>query len=246
MDCKYRFSFWISHLCFSIFYYANFQTYREVERILQVNAHITTIWIPPLTFYYICFIMYLSIYPSWSHLIFFKCTSKQIANICAPPPKDFTVPIINLSPIIVYSFSFINKIYIQWSVQNLCVFAEVVTNVCARVKSKTSVRSRMFSLPPKSLISLPIQWQFLFFIGNINIFFIIFLLFQNSYHDHTLSFAITKSTQETLRDAGSIPGSGRFPIRGHGNPPQYSCLENPMDRGAWRATVPGITELDMT
>ena len=168
---------------------------------------------------------------------FFKCTSKQIANICAPPPKDFTVPIINLSPIIVYSFSFINKIYIQWRVQNLCVFAEVVTHVCARVKSKTSIRSRMFPLPPKSLISLPIQWQFLFFIGNINIFFIIFLLFQNSYHDHTLSFAITKSTQETLRDAGSIPGSGRFPIRGHGNPPQYSCLENPMDRGAWRATV---------
>ena len=40
-----------------------------------------------------------------------------------------------------------------------------------------------------------------------------------------------------LRDAGSIPGSGRSPGEGHGNPPQYSCLENPMDRGAWRATV---------
>ena len=117
------------------------------------------------------------------------------------------------------------------------VFAEVVTNVCACVKSKTPIRSRMFPLPPKSLISLPTQWQFLFFIGNVNIFFIIFLLFQNSYHDHTLSFAITKSTQEMLRDAGLIPGLGRFPVGGHGNPPQYSCLENPMDRGAWRATV---------
>ena len=41
------------------------------------------------------------------------------------------------------------------------------------------------------------------------------------------------------RDVGSIPGSGRFPGEGHGNPPQYSCLENPMDRGAWQATSIG-------
>ena len=40
-----------------------------------------------------------------------------------------------------------------------------------------------------------------------------------------------------LRDAGSIPGSGRSPGEGHCNPLQYSCLENPMDRGAWWATV---------
>ena len=38
-------------------------------------------------------------------------------------------------------------------------------------------------------------------------------------------------------DTGSIPGSGRSPGGGHGNPLQYSCLENPMDRGAWWATV---------
>ena len=36
---------------------------------------------------------------------------------------------------------------------------------------------------------------------------------------------------------GSVPGWGRFPGQGHGNPLQYSCLGNPMDRGAWRATV---------
>ena len=36
---------------------------------------------------------------------------------------------------------------------------------------------------------------------------------------------------------GLIPGLGRFPRGGHGNPLQYSCLENPMDRGAWQATV---------
>ena len=42
------------------------------------------------------------------------------------------------------------------------------------------------------------------------------------------------------RDEGSIPGWGRFPGGGHGNPLQYSCLENPMDRGAWGATVLSI------
>ena len=49
-----------------------------------------------------------------------------------------------------------------------------------------------------------------------------------------------------IRDPGSIPGLGRSPRGGHGNPLQYSCLENPMDRGAWWATVHGVTESDMT
>ena len=40
-----------------------------------------------------------------------------------------------------------------------------------------------------------------------------------------------------IRGAGLTPGSGRFPGEGHGNPLQYSCLENPMDRGAWQAAV---------
>ena len=40
-----------------------------------------------------------------------------------------------------------------------------------------------------------------------------------------------------VRDTGSIPGLGRSPGRGHGNPLQYSCLEYPMDRGAWQAIV---------
>ena len=42
-------------------------------------------------------------------------------------------------------------------------------------------------------------------------------------------------------DLGLIPGSGRSPGGGHGNPLQYLCLENPMDRGAWQAVVYGIT-----
>ena len=44
------------------------------------------------------------------------------------------------------------------------------------------------------------------------------------------------------RDPGSIPGSGRSPGEGNGNPLQYSCLENSMDRGAWQATVHGIAK----
>ena len=42
-----------------------------------------------------------------------------------------------------------------------------------------------------------------------------------------------------IRDADPFPGLGRSPGRGHGNPLQYSCLENPMDIGTWWATVPG-------
>ena len=45
-----------------------------------------------------------------------------------------------------------------------------------------------------------------------------------------------------LRDSGSIPGSGRSPGEGHSNPLQYSCLQNPMDRGAWRAIVHGAAK----
>ena len=45
-----------------------------------------------------------------------------------------------------------------------------------------------------------------------------------------------------IRDAGSVLGSGRSPGEGDGNPLQYSCLENPMDRGAWWSTVRGITK----
>ena len=49
------------------------------------------------------------------------------------------------------------------------------------------------------------------------------------------------------RDPGLIPGLGRSPGEGNGNSPQYSRLGNPMDTGAWRATIHGVTEeLDIT
>ena len=44
------------------------------------------------------------------------------------------------------------------------------------------------------------------------------------------------------RDTGSIPGLGRSPGGGNGNPLQYSCLENPMDRGGWWATFHGVAK----
>ena len=50
-----------------------------------------------------------------------------------------------------------------------------------------------------------------------------------------------------IRDVGLIPGSGRSSGGQHGNPLQYSCLENPMDKGAWQSYSPqGHMELDMT
>ena len=45
-----------------------------------------------------------------------------------------------------------------------------------------------------------------------------------------------------IRDVGSVPGWGRSPGGGRGNLLQYSCLENPMDRGAWQATVPRVSK----
>ena len=53
--------------------------------------------------------------------------------------------------------------------------------------------------------------------------------------------SVVKKSACSAGDAGSIPGSGRSPGEGNGNPLQYSCLENPMDRGAWWATVHGVT-----
>ena len=56
----------------------------------------------------------------------------------------------------------------------------------------------------------------------------------------------TPANAGDLRDVVSVLGLVRSPRGGHGNPLQYSYLENPMDRGGWWATVHGVTELDMT
>ena len=59
--------------------------------------------------------------------------------------------------------------------------------------------------------------------------------------------SVAKNPPGNAGDTDSIPGSGRSPGEENGNPLQYSCLGNPMDRGAWQATVHGVTkELDTT
>ena len=69
---------------------------------------------------------------------------------------------------------------------------------------------------------------------------------------HTLNFvnfphgSDGKASVYNVGDPGSIPGSGRSPGEGNGNPLQYYCLENPIDRGAWQATVHGVAESDTT
>ena len=55
-----------------------------------------------------------------------------------------------------------------------------------------------------------------------------------------------KESACNVGDPSSIPGSGGFPGEGNGKPLQYSCLEDSMDIGAWRATVHGVTESDST
>ena len=53
-----------------------------------------------------------------------------------------------------------------------------------------------------------------------------------------------KESACNVEDLGSVPGLRRSPGVGNGNPLQYSCLGNPMDRGAWLTTVHGVTQLD--
>ena len=78
----------------------------------------------------------------------------------------------------------------------------------------------------------------------------------NSYSEHIYDLTQTRqlclvvknppANAGDIRDAGLIPGLGRSPGGGHGNPLQYSCQKNSMDRGAWQATVPGVSESYMT
>ena len=57
-----------------------------------------------------------------------------------------------------------------------------------------------------------------------------------------VALAVKNLPAVDAEDVGSIHGSGRSPEGGHGNPLQYSCLENPMEKGAWRATVHGVAK----
>ena len=64
------------------------------------------------------------------------------------------------------------------------------------------------------------------------------------YHEGFSGGSDSKESACGVRDQGSIPGSGRSPGEGNGDPLQYSCLENPMGGGVWQATVHGVAKSD--
>ena len=69
------------------------------------------------------------------------------------------------------------------------------------------------------------------------------LFFKYNFRASQVVLGRTDLPMQETRDAGLIPGLGRSPGEGNGNPLQYSCLENPTDRGAWQATVHGVTRI---
>ena len=69
---------------------------------------------------------------------------------------------------------------------------------------------------------------------------------ENGIYMYSMGFprsSVSKESACNAGDLGSVPGSGRSPGEGSGNPLQYFCLENPMDRGAWQATVHEVTRV---
>ena len=72
--------------------------------------------------------------------------------------------------------------------------------------------------------------------------FSIFCMVEGSFQLWLPCGSVVKNMPASTGDAVSIPGSGRSPGGGNSNPLQYSCLENPMGRGAWRATVHGVAK----
>ena len=118
-----------------------------------------------------------------------------------------------------------------------------VLNIWSSVQSLSRVR--LFATPWKHIMwkntnrkTVYIVWSCLY-------------IFKNMYVSKWASWVVLVVTSPpanagNMTDTGLIPGSGRSPGEGHGNPLQYPCLENPMDREAWRATVHRAAESDPT
>ena len=69
------------------------------------------------------------------------------------------------------------------------------------------------------------------------------ILYDSTYVMGFLGTSVSKESAWSAGDTGLIPGSGRSPGEGNGNPLKYSCLENPMDRGTWQTTVFGVARI---
>ena len=110
-----------------------------------------------------------------------------------------------------------------------------------RASAETRVGGNEASLSPHSQLSGDKTYT------SITSCFVFFLLIYFKLEWASLVAQSVKSPPAKQVDLGSIPGSGRSPGEGNGNPLQHSCPENPLDRGAWRATVYGVAkELDTT
>ena len=99
-------------------------------------------------------------------------------------------------------------------------------------------RSRVFSKELALRIRWPKYWSFSFSISPSNEYLGL-IYFRIDWLDGGSGVKVSACN---AGDLGSIPGSGRSPGEGNGNPLQYSCLENPMDGGAWSASVHGVTK----
>ena len=84
-----------------------------------------------------------------------------------------------------------------------------------------------------------------FYWDNVYLWYKGYMLHKHIQIDHFPDGSDGKDSASNVGHLGSIPRLGRFPGGGDGNPLQYSCLKNPMDRGAWWATVMGL-QSDMT
>ena len=95
-------------------------------------------------------------------------------------------------------------------------------------------------------ISYVAKWLFTFLPTYKYLYINVYIFIYKCIYIHTYTGfpggSEVKSSTCNAGDLGSIPGSGRSPGEGNGNPLQYSCLENPMDRGAWWATVHGVAK----
>ena len=91
-------------------------------------------------------------------------------------------------------------------------------------------------------VILSIDWNHLFLHQNLS-FGILDLLSDGKSLQPSKMALVVKNSPANTGDVGSISGLGRSPGGGKGNPLQYSCLENPMDGGGWRATIHGVAKI---
>ena len=139
-----------------------------------------------------------------------------------------------------------------WRIQGWCVSQIEVHNKRAKEQSWGNILLARATQPYEQVVKIEIKsasrWGLLSGFFFCFFFFekkkrVIFSLFRRNYTYRDFpGGADSKVSAYNVGDVGLIPGSGRSSGEGNGNPLQYSCLENPVDRGAWWATVHGVAK----